>query len=322
MSMSSEAIVERRYLRRRVTFWRVVAAILAVVAILIGASRFRGRLGDEASAHIARLRIGGIILDDVEFTRLLDRLAKSGAKAVLLDIDSPGGGAAASEEIYQSLRKVGEKRPIVAIDGSLAASGGYLVSLAADRIYARNSSAVGSIGVIFQNPNVTQLLGNVGVKMEVIKSSPLKASPNPFETTPPEATAAMAALVGDTFAWFKDLVRERRHLDDGELAKVADGRVFAGSQAVTLKLVDAIGGEDEALAWLKSDKGIDTSLPIRNWAVSRGGWLRKLTGEAMAGVLAEFGLADASRMLSAASEPFGGQAVSGLLALWQPMGER
>jgi protease-4 len=196
-----------------------------------------------------------------------------------------------------------------------------LVSLAADRIYARNSSAVGSIGVIFQNPNVTQLLGNVGVKMEVIKSSPLKASPNPFEVTPPEATAAMAELVGDTFAWFKNLVRERRHLNDGELAKVTDGRIFAGSQAVSLKLVDAIGGEDEALVWLKSEKGINTDLPIRNWTVKRGGWLRWVTGEAVAGMLAEFGLADASKMLWAASEPMGAQAASGLLVLWQPVSE-
>ena len=212
MSMSSDAMVERRYLRRRVTFWRVVAGLIAIIAIFIGASRLTG-IGAENVAHIARVRVNGIILDDADFTRMLDRLAKSNAKAVLLDIDSPGGGAAASEEIYEHLRKVGEKRPIVAIDRSLAASGGYMVSLAADHILARNSSAVGSIGVIFQNPNVTQLLGTLGVKMEIIKSSPLKASPNPFEVTPPEATAAMNALVVDTFSWFKNLVRERRHLD-------------------------------------------------------------------------------------------------------------
>jgi protease IV len=321
MSMSSDAIVERRYLRRRVTFWRVAAALLAIVAILVGASRFAGRLGDDTAAHIARVRVSGIILDDVEFTRMLERLAKSNAKAVLLDIDSPGGGAAASEEIYEHLRKVGEKRPIVAVDGSLAASGGYMVSLAADRILARNSSAVGSIGVIFQNPNVTQLLGTVGVKMEIIKSSPLKASPNPFEATPPEATAAMNALVGDTFAWFKNLVRERRHLDDAELAKVADGRVFAGSQALALKLIDGIGGEDEALAWLKSDKGIDTDLPIRNWTAERSGWLQRLTGNAVTGALSKMGLANVSQILSAASGPMQAQIMSGLLVLWQPMGE-
>jgi len=196
-----------------------------------------------------------------------------------------------------------------------------MVSLAADHIVARNSSAVGSIGVIFQNPNVTQLLGTLGVKMEVIKSSPLKASPNPFEVTPPEATAAMNALVVDTFAWFKNLVRERRHLDSDALAKVADGRVFSGSQAVSLKLIDGIGGEEEALDWLKRDKGIDTTLPIRNWTAERGGWLRRLTGDAMMGALSELGLAKASKLLSTASGPMQSQAASGLLALWQPMGE-
>ena len=319
MSMSSDAVVERRYLRRRVTFWRIATAALAIIAILVGASRLTGGIGGESAAHIARVKVNGLILDDAEFTRMLDRLAKSNAKAVILDIDSPGGGAAASEEIYAHLRKVGEKRPIVAVDGSLAASGGYMVSLAADHIVARNSSAVGSIGVIFQSPNVTQMLSTVGVKMEVIKSSPLKASPNPFEVTPPEATAAMAALVGDTFAWFKNLVRERRHLDDETLAKVTDGRIFAGSQAVSLKLIDGIGGEQEALDWLKSEKGIDIDLPIRNWTAKREGWLRRLTGETASAVLSRLGLADASRLISAASEPLRAQVTSGLLVLWQPM---
>jgi protease IV len=320
MSMSSDVVVERRSLRRRVTFWRVIAAVLAGVAIVAGASRYAEGLGD-ANPHIARVKVSGIILDDANFTRMLDRLAKSEAKAVLLDIDSPGGGAAASEEIYEHLRKVGEKRPIVAIDGSLAASGGYMVSLAADRIYARNSSAVGSIGVIFQNPNMTQMLGTLGVKMEIIKSSPLKASPNPFETTPPEATAAMAALVGDTFSWFKNLVGERRHLGGAELDKVADGRVFAGSQALSLKLIDGIGGEGEALAWLKSDKGIDINLPIRDWTPSSRSWFERLAGETATAALARLGLADASEFLSAAGGSMRAQAMSGLLAMWRPIGE-
>jgi len=321
MSMTSDIVAERRSLRRRVTFWRVAAALLAIVAILVGASRYYSG-GAIETAHIARVRVSSLILDNADFIRMLERLAKSdGAKAVLLEVDSPGGGAAASETIYAHLRNVGEKRPIVAVDGSLAASGGYMVSLAADRIYARNASAVGSIGVIFQNPNMTQMLGTLGVKMEVIKSSPLKASPNPFETTPPEASAAMAALVGDTFAWFKSLVGERRHLAGAELDKVADGRVFTGSQAVGLKLVDALGGEEEALAWLKSDKGIDTNLPIRDWTAERRGWFQRLTGQAMSGALREMGLEDASEMLSAATGPARAQVMSGLLAMWRPMGE-
>jgi protease-4 len=319
MSMSSDVVVERRTLRRRVTFWRVIAALLAVIAIAVGSSRLAETIPEKA--HIARVKVTGIILDDAKFIAMLDRLAKSEAKAVLLDIDSPGGGAAASEEIYEHLRKVGDKRPIVAIDGSLAASGGYMVSLAADRIYARNASAVGSIGVIFQNPNVTQMLGTLGVKMEVIKSSPLKASPNPFEATPPEATVAMQTLVGDTFAWFKNLVHERRHLDGEDLDKVTDGRVFAGSQAVGLKLIDGIGGEQEALAWLKSDKGIDTDLPIRDWTPRSESWIGRLVGDATMGALATFGLADAQHILSAAGGPVRAQVMSGLLAMWRPIGE-
>ncbi len=319
MSMNSDVVVERRSLRRRVTFWRVAAALLAIIAIVAGASRFGGSTASQP--HIARVSVSGLILDNAKFTQMLDRLAKSDAKAVLLEIDSPGGGAAASEEIYQHLRKVGEKRPIVAIDGSLAASGGYMVSLAADRIYARNSSAVGSIGVIFQSPNVTQMLGTLGVKMEIIKSSPLKASPNPFEVTPPDATAAMTALVGDTFAWFKNLVGERRHLEGAELDKVTDGRVFTGSQAVSLKLIDGIGGEDEALAWLKSDKGVDSGLPIRDWTVESRGWLSWLSGEAMMGALSRLGLADAPQIFSAAGGPMQAQVMSGLLTMWRPIGE-
>jgi protease-4 len=319
MSLASDTVIERRHLRRRVIFWRVVAAVLALVAIGVGASRFAGRVkADEP--HIARIKVSGIILDDADFNAMLDRLAKSNAKAVILDIDSPGGGAAASEEIYDHLRKVGATRPIVAVDGSLAASGGYMVSLAADHIVARNSSAVGSIGVIFENPNVTELLDRVGVKMEVVKSSPLKASPNPFEVTPPAATAAMQALIADTFAWFKNLVKERRHLSDAELAEVTDGRVFAGDQAVKLKLIDGVGGEDEALDWLKTAKGIDTSLPIRDWNVERQGWVSRLTGQAMSGALSGLGLGGVADILSAVDGPARGLVPSGLLALWRPLG--
>src|ERR1700693_760520 len=106
MSMSSDAMVERRQLRRRVTFWRVVAGLLAIAAIFVAASRLAG-VAAENVAHIARVRVSGIILDDADFTRMLDRLAKSNAKAVLLDIDSPGGGAAASEELFAHFRHVG-----------------------------------------------------------------------------------------------------------------------------------------------------------------------------------------------------------------------
>ena len=153
---------------------------------------------------------------------------------------------------------------MVVVDG-LAASGGYIIAIAADHIVAQETSLVGSIGVLFQYPNVTDLLKTVGVKMEEIKSSPLKAAPNGFEPTSPEARAAIEAIVSDSYAWFRGLVKARRHMDDATLDKVADGRVFTGRQAVPLKLIDELGDERAAVAWLAKEKNIDPKTPVRDY---------------------------------------------------------
>ena len=151
----------------------------------------------------------------------------------------------------------------------MAASGAYIAALGADRIFVRGNSMVGSIGVLVQFPNVSGLMDKVGVKLESIKSSPLKAAPNGFEPTSDDARAAMAALVADSFAWFKALVKERRRLSDDELAKVDDGRVFTGRQGLPLKLADALGGEREAIDWLEKESGVAKDLPVRDWRASR-----------------------------------------------------
>ena len=158
----------------------------------------------------------------------------------------PAARRQAPERLYEELRRVAEKKPVVAVVGTVAASGAYIAALAADTIVARGNSLVGSIGVLFQYPNVSKLLNNWGVEVETIKSSPLKAAPNGLEPTSPEAREAVASLVADSYAWFKNLVRERRNLDEAELAKVSDGRVFTARQGVPLKLVDLIGGQREA----------------------------------------------------------------------------
>ena len=157
------------------------------------------------------------------------------------------------------------KKPLVVVVEGLAASGGYIAAIAADHIVARQSSLVGSIGVLFQFPNFTELLKTVGVKVEEVKSSPLKAAPNGFEPTSPEARAALDALVKDSYAWFRGLVKERRGMDDALLEKVADGRVFTGRQAVELKLIDQLGDEKAAVAWLVAEKKIKSDLPVRDY---------------------------------------------------------
>ena len=252
MSLDSDVIVDRRRIRRKLTFWRVAAAVVAIGAIvavaLVANPGSRGSL--TASGSIARVKIDGLIRSDHDRVEALERLEKSQAAAVIVHINSPGGTTAGSEQLYDSLMRLKAKKPLVVVVEGLAASGGYIGAIAADHIVAQQSSLVGSIGVLFQFPNFTELLKTVGVKVEEIKSSPLKAAPNGFEPTSPEARAAIDALVKDSYAWFRGLVKQRRGMDDALLDKVADGRVFTGRQAVELKLVDALGDEKTAVEWL------------------------------------------------------------------------
>src|SRR6202042_2184123 len=186
-----------------------------------------------------------------------------------LTIDSPGGTTEGSEVLYEEIRRLAAKKPVVAVVGTMAASGAYIAALGADRIFAKGNSIVGSIGVLIEFPNFSGLLDKIGVKLEAGKSSPLKATPNGMEPTSEATRAAMASLVADSFDWFKGLVKDRRHLNDDELAQVDDGRVFTGRQGVPLKLVDALGGEREAIAWLESEKGVAKDLPVRDWRPQR-----------------------------------------------------
>ena len=252
MSLDSDVIVDRRRIRRKLTFWRVVAALVVIAAIVTVAvvATPAGRGTFTASGSIARVNIEGLIRSDNDRVEALERLEKSSAAAVVVHINSPGGTTAGSEQLYDALVRLKAKKPVVVVVEGLAASGGYITAIAADHIVAQQSSLVGSIGVLFQYPNFTELMKTVGVKVEEVKSSPLKAAPNGFEPTSPEARAALDSLVKDSYAWFRGLVKDRRGMDDALLEKVADGRVFTGRQAVELKLVDALGDEKTAIAWL------------------------------------------------------------------------
>jgi protease-4 len=267
MSLDADVIVDRRRLRRKLTFWRVLAVAVIILAVAALAGLFGNRTGFTGTgSYIARVTIQGLIRDDQERVRQLDRLAQSSAaRAVIVHVDSPGGTTAGSEQLYDSLMRLKEKKPLVIVVDGLAASGGYITALAGDHIVARQTSLVGSIGVLFQYPNVAELLTKLGVKIETIKSSPLKAAPDGFEPTSPEARAAIDSIIKDSYAWFRGIVQKSRHLDDDELQTVADGRVFTGHQAIGLKLVDEIGDERAGIAWLASEKKVDAKLPVRDY---------------------------------------------------------
>jgi protease IV len=322
MSLDADLIVDRRRMRRKLTFWRVIAIGVIVLAIAGVAALGSNRAGfTGVRPYIARVTIEGLIRGDRDRVQAIDRLTRSSlARAVIVHVDSPGGTTAGSEQLYDSLSRLRDKKPVVIVVDSLAASGAYITALAGDHIVAQQTSLVGSIGVLFQYPNFAELLDKIGVKVEGVKSSPLKASPNGFEPTSPEAKAALESIIKDSYAWFKGLVQDRRHLSDSELQTVSDGRVFTGHQAIGLKLVDELGDERAALAWLAKEKNVDAKLPVRDYELrGRFSDLPFLHASVVA-LLDATGLSALARRLGdwgmvAEVERFN---LDGLLALWHP----
>jgi protease-4 len=320
MAYLSEAdfLVDRRLLRRKLTFWRVALfAVLAALLIGLGVHYAGGDGAPGGGRHIARLAIEGVITGDKDTLKLIKDIGESrSAEALIVTIESPGGTTTGAEKLYKELRLVAEKKPVVAVIGTVAASGGYIAALGTDRIFAEGNSLVGSIGVLFQFPNFSKLLDTVGVAFESVKSSPLKAAPSGVEPTSPEARAALAALVTDSFDWFKGLVKERRHLDDRQVARVSDGRVFTGRQGIDQSLVDALGGEREAIAWLEQEKKIAKDLTVRDWKKDRSFERLGILG-ASAGLLEMLGLDPLALMLRRLAATGDARLLDGLVSVWQ-----
>jgi len=294
MSMTADQIVDRRRLRRKLTFWRVIGflALLVVVIGAIVALSGNSPLGRAIGPQIARVTVNGFIGTDHQEVQLLDRLAKDNAiKGVIVAIDSTGGSTTGGEELYESLRKLAQAKPTVATIGTVGASAAYMAAIATDHIVTRRTSLTGSIGVLFEYPEIDPLLDKLGVTVNEQKSAPLKAEPSPFHPPSDAAKAMLDSVIKDTYAWFVDIVAERRQLDRTQAETLADGRIFTGRQAMDAKLVDEIGGEDVALAWLGT-KGVDTKLPVRDWAPSRDRGLNlSLSNAAVVWIINALGIA-------------------------------
>ena len=258
--MDQNSVFDRHNLRRKLRFWRI--ATVLVVLLIIGSVILTQNEEIISSDHIARVEINGIIQDDDELIARLDSIAEDEyAKALILTISSPGGTTFGGERIYKAIKRVSEKKPVVADIRTLAASAGYMIAAASDYIVAGETSIVGSIGVIFQYPQVSELLEKIGVSYEEIKSSPLKAEPSPFHPASDEAVAMINSMVIDSYDWFVDLVAENRDLTRAETLKITDGSIFTGRQSLENKLIDSLGGEAEIRAFLET-KEISEELEI------------------------------------------------------------
>lgn len=316
MTISADEMIDRRRLRRKLAFWRIAFVAVAIVGIVIGSSLLSGDsfLG-KFDQHIARVRIDGTITEDEDLLARLEQIRKSPAvKGVIVSIDSPGGTTAGGEAIFEGLRKLAADKPVVAQIGTLGASAGYMVASACDHIVARKSSIVGSIGVIVQFPNVSGLMEKLGIDFEQIKSSPLKAEPSPFSPTTEEARAMIRTMILDSYDWFVGTVEQRRNLTRQEVLALSDGSVYTGRQALDKKLVDALGGEQEAVEWLKS-KGVDSELKIIEWKPKPAGANLLFSGSFGHYLAGLFGLSgEASDIFRRA----GGERIflDGLLSVW------
>jgi len=268
--METEAILERRRLRRRASFWRVTAIVIFVVAVLVAVSRFTGDTLNieslEGRGQVAEIKIDGFIGTRPAALDVIDRAKEAGAvKAIVLHINSGGGAASGGEALYRAIRQASEKKPVVAVIDGLGASAAYMAAIGADRVVARETAITGSIGVIFQYAHFEELLKKVGAQYEEVKSAPLKGEPSIFSPPAPGAEAMVKSVVDDTFDWFVNLVAERRGMPQPTARRLADGSIFTGRQALGNGLIDAVGDEEEARAWLASARGVPRDLPAHEW---------------------------------------------------------
>jgi protease-4 len=316
--IEAATLIERRRLRRKLTVWRLAAVVLTVlfIALLLSGSENMAGSGSFLP-HIARVEVNGVITDDQKMQDLLDKVGKSDrVKAVILDINSPGGTTTGGEAMYNAIRRIAEKKPVVAVCGTLATSAAYIAALATDRIFVYGNTITGSVGVIFQWADVSELMHTLGVKVEEVKSGSLKAVPNPFEPTDEKGKALAEEMVQEAKIWFVDLVGKRRNIEPASVPGLTDGRVYSGRQALALKLVDEIGDERAAKKWLQRERNVAPGLSIVDWKprAESGGILSWLFGS-----MAFWLGVSADKLVFLFGQVSEGLRLDGLVSLWHPV---
>ncbi len=317
--LETETVLDRRRLRRSVSIWRgagIAAVLIAIGALTLGNDNFSAFTGEK---QIARVTITGTITEDRDQLKLLKDLAEDNSvSGVLLFINSPGGTTTGGEALFEGIRTLAKKKPVVAEFGTVAASAAYIAGLATDHIVARGNSITGSVGVIVQWPEFVQLLDKIGVKVNEVKSGPLKASPSPFEPLDDASKKVAENMVADGFKWFVGLVESRRGVKAADVPGLLEGRIFSGREALQFKLVDEIGGEDEAVKWLKDTKGVPQKAKVVDRKAGReGGYGVFGMSAGLAGWLFGSSAADAANFLLR-DRTISTLGLDGLLSVWHP----
>ncbi len=320
MTLDSDILIDRRRLRRRLAAWRVLAILAVIAAIAFAVARADHEpLTAFGRDQIARVAINGFIGDSRKRHELFEKLRKNPhVKAVIVTVDSPGGTTVGGEALYLDLRELAKDKPVAAVFGTVAASAAYMAGIATDYIVARGNTITGSVGVIFQWAEVNELLGKLGVKVEEVRSGPLKAEPSPFSPAGEQAKQLSGELVKELQEWFVGLVTERRKGITPYLDDIKTGRIYTGREALKIGLIDAIGDEQTAIKWFTDLRKVESGLEVKDWKpefASEFDFFRSAAA-AVADKLGLGRIVDLSVLsgLAALNE----QPLDGLLSIWHP----
>lgn len=318
MTFETETVLDRRRLRRRLSLWRGLAVVAILAAFGFVAFRSVEGTGLTERRQIARVSVEGLITEDRDKLKLLKRLADNKqVAAVILYINSPGGTTAGGEGLFEAIRELAKIKPVVAQMGTIATSAAYITGLATDHIVARGNTITGSVGVIFQWAEFSQLLDKLGVKMTEIKSGPLKANPSMFQPIDEAGRKVAEQMVEESKRWFVGLVAARRNIETASVTGLEQGRVFSGREALAFKLVDQLGGEPEVVKYLEEQRNVPKGLNVVDWKPKREtSWgLLGLSLRALAGLIVGDAADDLAGLVS--SDRFATLRLDGLVSVWQ-----
>ena len=258
--MKKNDLLDQFYKKRKsliTRFFLLAVAIPISISILLNFNK------DEK--FIARVLVEGIIQDRKDLIQQINNLIDDkNVKGLITIVNSPGGTYVGSKELYDSIKVVREKIPTVVYMKEMATSGGYLVSLSSDRIYGNSGTITGSVGVILQTADISELLSKLGINPIIVKSGELKAVPNPAEKVDEDKLKYLESVINKMQDEFLNIVKADRNINESTIKMVADGRILTGRDAKKLKLIDDIGNEKDALNWLKKEAGVDDDIKIRD----------------------------------------------------------
>lgn len=244
-------------------FW---LAILAVLLLCVWLGHALGRDSKTTGERIALVSIQGPIMDAGDTLAWLRKIERNDSvKGILCRVNSPGGGAAASQEIYAALARIGQSRPVVISMGATAASGGLMISMAGKRIFANPSTVTGSIGVRMDIPQLQDLMRKIGIGQETLVTAPYKDAASYTHPLTAQDRAYLESVLLNMHEQFVGIVAKGRDMPLAKANELANGKIYTGQEALKLGLIDEIGGQDEALAWICGQTGVspDKELLVR-----------------------------------------------------------